>query len=700
MTNRLSKETSLYLRQHAENPVDWFPWGDEAFARARAEGKPLLVSIGYSSCHWCHVMEHESFTNPALAELQNQYFVSVKVDREERPDVDRVYMAACQLLTQQGGWPLNVFLMPDGQPFFAGTYFPPEPRYGRPSWRQVLEGIHRAWSEKRDEVVTSAAEITAAIAREEASGKAAAPNPGDLKRAVMQLMARADREHGGFGGAPKFPNVMSLELLLRSTDRTGDPMAGSHAVMTAKRMAAGGIYDQLGGGFHRYTVDGQWEVPHFEKMLYDNGLLLRLFAEMLRTDPLPELEAAARGAVAWLQREMLAEDGSFFAAQDADSEGEEGKFFVWRPVEVAAAVGEADAAFACRLLEVREHGNFEHGQSVLARRESVAAVGARFGLTPEVAEAKAAEVIAKMLAVRGARIAPATDPKRIAAWNGLAVQGLARLGGLLGDAALVAMAARALRAVLDGFRLPDGRLARIRQRDDAGDDRAHTGAFLDDHAELCNGALDLFVVTGDVAHLRSALQLAEAAVARFFDEKAGTFGLAPNDGEQLVVSLRSAVDEATPSAVASMLRALQRLAQLVEVGDFESLVVRSLAQHGGEVAMAASGCSSLLRVVENGWLGLATVVAVMPQGATEEDLAAVRAASLAVIGADDLLVLHREGDAVAEPLAGSLVEGRTCLDGLATYYLCSGGNCSLPVTSWVELAAMRQQRMRASEVGG
>ena len=698
MTNRLANETSLYLRQHAGNPVDWFPWGEEAFERARSEGKPLLISIGYSSCHWCHVMEHESFEDPALAEIQNRHFVSVKVDREERPDVDRVYMSACQLLTQQGGWPLNVFLMPNGQPFFAGTYFPPDPRYGRPSWRQVLEGIHRAWTEKREEVVTSAAEITAAIAREERGASAAAPNPGDLKRAVMQLMARADRENGGFGGAPKFPNVMSLELLLRSTDRTGDPMAGSHAVMTAKRMAAGGIYDQLGGGFHRYTVDGGWEVPHFEKMLYDNGLLLRLFAEMLRTDPLPELEVAARGVVRWLDREMTAEDGSFYAAQDADSEGEEGKFFVWRPEEVSAVVGAADAPFACRLLDVRDHGNFEHGQSVLARRESVAAVGARFGLTPDVAEAKAAQVVGLLLEARSKRIAPVTDTKRIAAWNGLMVQGLARLGGVLGDGEMVARAERAMGAVLAGFRLSDGRLSRIRQRAADGSDRAHTGAFLDDHAELCNGALDLFVVTGSAEHLRSALTLAESAIARFYEEEAGTFGLAPTDGERLVVSLRSALDEATPNAIASMLRALQRLAQLVDDGGFEELVVRALSQHGAEVAMSASGCSSLLRVVENGWLGLTTLVAVLPAAASSEELAEVRAAALCLIGADDLLVVCREGEALGAPMAASLAAGRTCLDGRATYYLCRGGSCSLPVTSWLEVAELRRER--ALEVGG
>ncbi len=377
--NRLIHEQSLYLRQHARNPVDWYPWGEEALARARHEDKPILVSVGYSACHWCHVMEAESFEDPKVAAFQNAHFVSIKVDREERPDVDRVYMEACQILTGSGGWPLNVFLLPDGRPFFAGTYFPKEARYGRLGWLELLKRIHALYQERREDVVSDAAQLTEMIRR--------SPSPSDaetalgievIERFAQVLAPRFDREHGGLGRAPKFPNVPILETMLWRGMAFEDAGAVGLVRQSLDAMAEGGLFDHLGGGFHRYSVDQEWAVPHFEKMLYDNGLLLRLFAEMARVAPSEGDRAVIEATAAYIAREMTGSEGLFYAAQDADSEGEEGRFFVWEPASVRAVVGE-ESDFLCDVFGITTDGNFEGGRSVLSRRKDLAALQAVWG---------------------------------------------------------------------------------------------------------------------------------------------------------------------------------------------------------------------------------------------------------------------------------------------------------------------------------
>jgi uncharacterized protein YyaL (SSP411 family) len=691
--NRLAETTSIYLRQHAENPVDWQPWGPEAFEKARREDKPVIVSIGYASCHWCHVMEHESFSDPAVAAMQNEHFVSIKVDREERPDVDRVYMAACQLLTRSGGWPLNAFVLPDGRPFYAGTYFPPAPRFGRPSWRQVLEALHRAWTSKRDEILSSAEQITGMIRREEElDGAAREPGPEDVSRATRELLSRADPEHGGFGHAPKFPNVLYLEHLLRVSESEGRPEAGAHVALTLDRLIAGGIHDQLRGGFHRYSVDERWAVPHFEKMLYDNGLLLRAWAEAIRLERRRPWADAVTGIAEWLAAEMTAEDGSFYTAQDADSEGEEGRFFVWDPGQLTEVLGERDGRFAAALYGVTPSGNFEHGMTVLSRSSSELEAAARAGIDAAEAAATAASVRERLLAARSRRPWPLRDDKRLRGWNGLAIQGLARAGWVLGDARLVAMASRAAEAVLDGFRLPGGALARVRQRVE-GRDLAHTPAFLDDHAYLALALIDLFAATGDVRWLRGALPLCDEIVARFVDPGTGGLALAPHDGERLCVQPRSAMDEAVPSAVGAALLALQRMGELVDRPEWTDLIVAALSRHGAEVAMSASGCATLLRVVSNGWRGLVTVVGVAARGTPERDVARARERLGEVVGADDLVVLLREGEVLESPLRSDLAEARG--PGKPwQWFVCAGRACAAPVGSLGEVAEVRARLLR------
>jgi hypothetical protein len=370
-TNRLAEETSAYLRQHMHNPVDWFPWGSEAFERARREDKPVLVSIGYSACHWCHVMEHESFEDPETAALMNRLFVSVKVDREERPDVDQLYMDTVTRLTGHGGWPLTVFCTPDGAPFYAGTYFPPEPRHGLPSFRDVLLQIERAYRERRGDVQQSAEQILAALAQRPRGEAGAAPGRATAAQAALRLLQRADPEHGGFGGAPKFPTPGSLDLLLASTDALPARKAREaldHVLLSCREMARRGLYDHLGGGFHRYCVDARWAVPHFEKMLYDEGQLLRTYVEAWRRAGADDddLLWPVRETVAWLRREMTAPEGGFFASQDADSEGREGVFYVWTPAQIEAVLGAERGAAFCAAYGVTERGNFEGGTTVLA----------------------------------------------------------------------------------------------------------------------------------------------------------------------------------------------------------------------------------------------------------------------------------------------------------------------------------------------
>jgi uncharacterized protein len=556
VANTLAAETSPYLRQHAENPVDWLPWGPEALARARDQDKPLLVSIGYSACHWCHVMEHESFEDPRTAELMNESFVCVKVDREERPDVDALYMEAVQAMTGQGGWPLNVFLTPEQLPFYGGTYFPPEPRHGMPAWTQVLQAIAESWSENREEIRAGGEKL-----RERLSGGAAlraSSEPIDarsLEQALARLREAYDARNGGFGGAPKFPQASVLEFLL---------LQGEHemSLATLRAMARGGIHDQLGGGFARYSVDATWTVPHFEKMLYDNALLARAYLHGFEASGDPDLLDSCRDTLGWALREMRGPEGGFYSALDADSEGMEGRFYAWSIPQLRDALGEdVDAAIAW--LGASEAGNFvdphhpQPGLNVLSDR----------GPRPpgDGAEGSARERIrARLLAAREQRERPALDDKRLTSWNALMISALADAGGALDEPSYLEAAVACADFVLRELRDDRGRLLRTYNHG-----HAKIDAYLEDHAFLLEALIALFEATCEERWFEHAIALADEMISRFADSEHGGFFSTSADGEPLITRRKDLEDTPIPSGSSSAAVGLLRLAELTGETEYE-----------------------------------------------------------------------------------------------------------------------------------
>jgi hypothetical protein len=667
-TNRLADETSAYLRQHMFNPVDWHPWGAAAFERAAREDKPLLVSIGYSACHWCHVMEHESFEDPDTAALMNRLFVCIKVDREERPDVDQVYMDTVTGLSGHGGWPLTVFCTPDGRPFYGGTYYPPEPRHGMPSFRQVLVSIEDAWRQRRGEVDRSAAQITEALARRPAEGAGAAPGAHTLAQAATRLLQRADARHGGFGTAPKFPTPPSLDALLAAIDVLSERKAREaqeHVLLTCREMARGGLYDQLGGGFHRYSVDAHWCVPHFEKMLYDQGQLLRTYAEAWRRSGDDDLRWPIDETVEQLQREMRAEDGGWFASQDADSEGVEGRFYVWTPDQIEGVLGAERGAAFCSAYSVTSRGNFEDGTTVL------------FDRAREPRAVFAAERAA-LYEARAKRIAPGTDRKRVAAWNGLAISGLARAGSLLDRTDWVEAGAAAADRLLAALRDDRGRLLRIL---DGG--RAHVVGFLDDHACLLEACLDLHRAGAGERFLAAAAGLAADIEARFFDPAEGDVFLTPADGEPLVQRPRSDHDGATPHSTGAAVLGLLRAGALTGRRGFTEVAERVLATHARALERMPEAFPTLARaatVAERG-VSVAVVIGSGPAAA------ALAARARRVLAPEDAVVVATPGEQ-PEGVDPTWLAGREARGGSATAYVCRGTTCSLPITDASELAPL------------
>ncbi|HEX4513457.1 MAG TPA: thioredoxin domain-containing protein, partial [Polyangiaceae bacterium] len=538
MPNRLAREASPYLKQHAENPVDWFPWGQEALARARREDKPILLSIGYSACHWCHVMERECFEDAAIAKLMNEHFVSIKVDREERPDLDQIYQLTAQLLGRSGGWPLTVFLTPDQRPFFAGTYFPPVDRHGLPSFPRILEAVADAYANKRGDIDLQAKEISDAITQVSAPDARDGEVPPDvLARAATKLQTRFDDEHGGFGSRPKFPSTMSLDVLLMHAIANQDEKARARCKRALDAMRDGGIWDQLGGGFHRYSTDERWLVPHFEKMLYDNALLLRLYVDGYRVWREERYASTAREIVGYLEREMLDASGGFYATQDADSEGEEGKFFVWTQAEIRDVLGE-DAALACARFGVEPEGNFEDTDaSVLSIARSIEELAVKFTVAPSEIERRLERARATLLAHRDERVKPFRDEKILAAWNGLLVSSLADASRALSEPRWLELAERAFAYVWTHLRKGD-RIVRH---------ASQTSGFLDDQAFVACAALDLHETTGNPAYLEHARLLAKTIRDAFRDES-GALYLAPKDGEALIARTQDVYDHALPSA--------------------------------------------------------------------------------------------------------------------------------------------------------
>ncbi len=677
MPNRLALETSPYLLQHANNPVAWHPWGDDAFALARAEDRPVLLSVGYAACHWCHVMAHESFEDPETAMLMNQWFINVKVDREERPDVDAIYMRAVQALTRQGGWPMTVFLTPDGAPFYGGTYFPPDDRHGLPSFRRVLTSVAEAWRTRRDEIANGAAAMLRIY--DDPPAPARAPVGTSLMhRAVHATLARYDRTYGGFGGAPKFPPTMSLDFLLRRWARTGDDAPLEAVRHTWDRMAHGGLFDQLAGGFHRYTVDGEWLVPHFEKMLYDNALLARLGAHLWQATSDPEVRAVTEQTLAWVEREMTSPEGGFYASLDADSEGHEGRFYVWSLSELQQVLG-ADAAVLAAYWDVTATGNFE-GHNILWCPKSVDVFAASRALDPAALRTMIDRGRAALLAARARRVRPARDEKVIAAWNGLMLRGVAECARIFGDPRWRALALRAAEFLACTL-VRDGRAFRVY----AGGE-ARIGGFLEDHAALGIGFLAMYELTFDPTWLAQALALADACERHFWDETVGAFYDAAADAPPLVTRPRDTYDNAMPSGTSLAVELLQRVGALT--GDAARAerareVLSSLAEPMGAAPLAFGHLLGAADFESDG--DVSVVLAGAPDAADfarlERALAACYVPSLVIAGG-----------LTAPP---AVLEGKTPIDGIAAAYVCRGFSCDAPTTDAATLATQLSAAARA-----
>ncbi len=706
--NRLAKEASPYLLQHAHNPVDWYPWGDEALERAVREDRPILLSIGYSACHWCHVMERESFENPEIAQRMNELFVNIKVDREERPDLDQIYQLVVQLMGQNGGWPLTVFLTPDKKPFFGGTYFPPADRYGMPGFPKVLNAISQAYRERRDEVDAQAAELTKAIANVtagepkteasvlELSGKER------LSRAVKKLGARFDPTNGGFGARPKFPNTMSVELLLRHAALDGDVPARAHVALTLDAMRAGGIYDHLGGGFHRYSTDERWLVPHFEKMLYDNALLLRLYADAYRALDEARYAETAREIAAYVAREMTDAQGSFYATQDADSEGEEGKFFVWSKDEIKAALAvDADSAAGNNADEVRlalayfnvtDSGNFEEatagdtrgghqtsGKTVLHTPRPLDVVAKDIGLPLDHAEALLAKVRARLFEVREARIKPFRDEKVLAGWNGLMIGALAEASAALDDGAMQDRAVRAFEGVRARL-IEGGRVLRHVKGE-----IVKGPGFLDDHAYLANAALDLYEVTGDPGYVTTARAIADTLLARFSDRAGGGFFFSPDDGEALIHRAKDPYDQAVPSGQAMACLALLRLGALVDASYTEPAVAE-LERLAPSALENPFGLGQTLSAGDRVVRGSVDVVLV-----GKRDDARTRALAREIFRTylpNRNIAWLDPTDPESRKACAALAEGKEPKGDAPVAYVCQGRTCSLPISRPEALSEM------------
>ncbi len=589
--NRLIDESSPYLIQHAHNPVDWHPWCDEAFETARREDKPILLSIGYSACHWCHVMEHESFEDVSIARLMNENFVNIKVDREERPDVDSIYMNFVQMTTGSGGWPLTVFLTPNQVPFFGGTYFPPSDRYGRPGFPRILETLADAYRTRRPELEEGQAETIRRL--EQAAGWNADPaelSEQILESAFVQTERQFDPVHGGFNGAPKFPSSMVLGFLLRHHKRTGSREALDAVTLSLDQMAQGGIYDQLGGGFHRYTVDERWLVPHFEKMAYDNALLVRLYLEAYQVTGSQEYRRVVDETLGWIMREMTGPEGGFFSALDADSEGEEGKFYVWTPSEVDSVLGK-DASLFCDFYDVSASGNFE-GQSILHHRYDFDHFAARQEMSAEELRTLLDSSRGRLLEERARRVAPGLDDKVLTAWNGLLLTAFAEAAWVLGrpdflDAAI--LNARFLKTSV----LSRGRLLRTWKNG-----QAKLNGYLEDYAFVIEGWLAVFQATGDVEWLDLAANAMRTQIDHFWDDKTSDFYFTSSDHEQLLVRQKEYLDNATPSGNAVSCLNLLKLSILLGVDDFARRAERMLERVGKQAAEYPLGFGYWLQALD------------------------------------------------------------------------------------------------------
>jgi uncharacterized protein YyaL (SSP411 family) len=677
-TNFLIHETSPYLLQHAHNPVEWYPWGDDAFQKAKTENKPILLSIGYSACHWCHVMERESFENEQIAALMNELFVNIKVDREERPDLDEIYMSAVQMLTGRGGWPMTLFLTPDLKPFYGGTYFPPEDRAGMPGFPRILQGVSQAYRERPADVEKSVTQILEALTRMSESQETNKPfSPTMVGEGVEKISRAFDSDNGGLGQAPKFPNPGAYELFLRHYHQSKSERYLEMVTFTLTKMAHGGIYDHLGGGFHRYSVDAKWLVPHFEKMLYDNAQLVRIYSQAYRITEEALFKSVVEETVSYLLREMLHSEGGFYSTQDADSEGEEGKFFVWTEEEVHRSLGAEDGAIFCRIYDVSEQGNFEE-KNILHSILTVEQASKYFRKDQSEIKKIIADAKHKLFLHRERRVKPFRDEKIIAAWNGLMLSGLAETFKISPQPVY----GEAIKRTIDFFSskmFRDGFLLHTYI-----DGQAKLLGYLDDYSFLGVGLLDVYEAIFDRAALTRAIELADVMLREFWDEKDGGFFYTGKSHEKLISRAKPIFDASIPSGNAMATQLLLRLYYLTgnqKYGDRAEKILRSYyvgmeSQPFGFAHMLCALDFYLRKPKE------IVVVGDRQDGEVKDLLGKIQSlylpnATIQVAGS-------------AEPLKNlsPLLQGKTQINGKPTVYVCHNFTCSAPVTNWLDLKSL------------
>lgn len=682
-TNRLINETSPYLLQHAHNPVDWYPWSTEAFERARAENKPVLLSVGYAACHWCHVMERESFENDAIAKLMNDNFVNIKVDREERPDVDSIYMTAVQLMTGHGGWPMTVFLTPDQIPFYGGTYYPPEDRHGMPGFPRILISIAEAYHTRGAEIAENAESLLAEINRVNSVSASAkgALDEGILERCTNQLMRVLDPAHGGFGSKPKFPPSMALEFLLRQFKRTGDSAVLAAVELTLEKMAHGGIYDQLGGGFHRYSVDERWLVPHFEKMLYDNALLAKLYVDAWVATKKPLYRRIAEETLEYVRRDMTNENGGFYSTEDADSEGEEGKFFVWTPDEVEALLGKEDAELFCRYFDITPLGNFEESNILHIDVE-----GDALGRLLRVAPEKLAEVIERgrkvLFETREKRVRPGLDDKILTSWNALMLKSFAEAGSAFSSPAYVDIARRNAEFLLNSLsNRTQGALRLLRTHKNG---KSRLNGYLEDYAYLADAFLSLYAATFEIRWFDEAAALVSSMIDNFWDEEKGAFYFTSGDHESLITRTVDVYDNATPSGNSVAADVLLKLALFTGKNEYRSKAERILTGLKDFAVRSPNGFGRLLCAMDLA-IGPALEIAIIgdPQSAT------VKAFVETINGRylPNKVVAQGTPPEIAEKESIELLSQRSSIDGKPAVYVCRNFVCDAPVTEPSRLEA-------------
>ncbi|CAN5870528.1 thioredoxin domain-containing protein [soil metagenome] len=684
-TNRLINETSPYLLQHAHNPVDWYPWGEEAFAAARAENKPVLLSIGYSACHWCHVMEHESFENEEIARLMNENFVSIKVDREERPDLDQIYMNAVQMMTHHGGWPMTVFLNSEGVPFYGGTYFPPEDRYNMPGFPRVLVSMSEAYRERPQDIQQTGASVLAELNRLSLARESNEPlTQALLDQAFGGIVKSYDPVNGGFGNAPKFPPAMTLEFLMRVFHRTGSQEALDIVTNTCRKMADGGIYDHLGGGFHRYSTDARWLVPYFEKMLYDNALLSRVYLHYYQLTHDESARRIAEGILDYVVREMTDPNGGFYSTQDADSEGDEGKFFVWSPAEIASVLDQENTALFAAYYNVTQGGNFE-GRNILNVTRPLEDVAAKARVTPEHLQQSLESSRRKLFKLRGSRVRPERDNKILTAWNGMMLSSFAEAAAILDREDYLDIAKRNARFVLDNL-LRDDLLLRTFK-----DATAKLNAYLEDYAFLSDGLLTLYEASGEVEWFEATLSITNKMIDEFWDEQDGGFFYTGRSHESLIVRSKDYFDNATPSGNSVAAEVMLRLAALTDNHDYRRRAVTILRLIADSLRRYPSGFGRALCALDF-YLGTSKEIAIIGH-----DLPQTRRLRNAVWQSyvpNKVLAQAAPGDTRSPELI-PLLRGRGLVSNSSTAYVCEHFICSEPVTDPEQVVTQLTQRRLA-----